>query len=181
MVADELSDRTALLSADRRSVGPVGPVIGAVTSERKPDPPLGRRWHVGFVPSTSNMRSAQPRARLSRGSVAPAPVRGPAVVLPGKGTGTGFHLLGTDEVYDRDGVLTDAGERPQFTARGSRKLRLSNLIDGAALLEPNINPDPRGEFVIRCRGVDFDGHVTPLYDNHTNRSLVPARGAPSPP
>jgi len=54
---------------------------------------------------------------------------GCAVVLPGKATGTGFHLLGTDEVYDRDGVLTpadDIGSNAQFAVKDSRKLRKYN-------------------------------------------------------
>ncbi|MGI9335620.1 MAG: 3-hydroxybutyrate oligomer hydrolase family protein [Gammaproteobacteria bacterium] len=217
---------------------------------------------------------------------------GCAAVLPGKATGTGFHLLGSAEVYDRDGVLTsarDAGKRSQFTVRDSRKLRrfvkghpnriavkhahsqinperlwgdlalqgiefglwalndafggrqphsagtvrrrtrgwgrgdddsdrdddhdededededdndhrddftpentliiasgTSNaagtslraiehdrrgLIDGAVVIEPNINPDSAGKFAIRYKGTDFAGHGTSLYDNHTLMGL----------
>ncbi|MGD9212775.1 MAG: 3-hydroxybutyrate oligomer hydrolase family protein, partial [Desulfobacteraceae bacterium] len=35
-------------------------------------------------------------------------LKGCAVVLPGKGTGTGFHDLSSDKVYTADGVLTSA-------------------------------------------------------------------------
>lgn len=50
---------------------------------------------------------------------------GCAVVLPGKGTGTGFHLLGSDQVYDRDGVLSaadDIDKNAQFAVRRTGKL-----------------------------------------------------------
>ncbi len=51
--------------------------------------------------------------------------KGCAVVLPGKATGTGFHLLGTDEVYDRDGLLTPAdkiGREAQFAVKETGNL-----------------------------------------------------------
>lgn len=47
------------------------------------------------------------------------------MVLPGKATGTGFHLLEDDAVYDRDGRLTSAreiGRKAQFTVRDNRQL-----------------------------------------------------------
>jgi hydroxybutyrate-dimer hydrolase len=182
---------------------------------------------------------------------------GCAVVLPGKASGTGFHLLGTDEVYDRDGMLTPAGEagrRSQFTVKKTGKLsnfldehpdavatkhahsqinperlwgdlalqgiefafwalnrEFSNdrqakgddgdddgkkpfrpentyviasgtsngagttlralekdkkrIIDAAVVLEPNINPDSAGKFVIDFGDDLFAGHGTSLYDS----------------
>jgi hydroxybutyrate-dimer hydrolase len=51
---------------------------------------------------------------------------GCAVVLPGKATGTGFHLLATDDVYDRDGVLKPAdetGRKAQFAVRKTARLK----------------------------------------------------------
>ncbi len=191
---------------------------------------------------------------------------GCAVVLPGKATGTGFHLLGSDEVYDRDGVLDSArelGRKAQFAVKKSKELKrfladhpervatkhahsqinperlwgdlalqgiefafwalndrfgtgaarkddddddsdnddddddrrgftskntlviasgtsngagtslraLENdrkgLIDGLVVIEPNINPDSAGKFVIDFDGDLFAGHGTSLYDNHT--------------
>ena len=200
--------------------------------------------------------------------------KGCAVVLPGKATGTGFHLLGTDEVYDRDGVLTpssEVGRKSQFTVKKTGKLRkfldehhdrvatkhahsqinperlwgeqalqgiefafwaLNNkfrkggskgkddndsrgnkrrkftsdntlviasgtsnaagtslralekdhkgLIDGATVIEPNINPDSAGKFVINFGGDIFAGHGTSLYDNHTLMSIYAACAALSP-
>ncbi|MGF1641595.1 MAG: 3-hydroxybutyrate oligomer hydrolase family protein [Rhodospirillales bacterium] len=52
--------------------------------------------------------------------------KGCATVLPGKGTGTGFHLLGTDTVYDIDGIAgsaADIGDGAQFRVRDSKRLR----------------------------------------------------------
>ena len=203
--------------------------------------------------------------------------KGCAVVLPGKATGTGFHLLSTDEVYDRDGVLTpasDVGRKSQFTVKKTGKLRkfldnhpdrlatkhahsqinperlwgklalqgiefafwaLNNefgkggkkgkvdkdddnfrdnkrrkftpsntlviasgtsngagtslralemdrkgWIDGAVVIEPNINPDSAGKFVIDFGGDLFAGHGTSLYDNHTLMSIYAACAALSP-
>jgi hydroxybutyrate-dimer hydrolase len=193
---------------------------------------------------------------------------GCAVVLPGKATGTGFHLLGTDEVYDRDGVLTAANQiknKSQFTVRKTGKLRrflnqhpnrvatkhahsqinperlwgklalqgidfafwalndhfrgdrrnrkgtrkrlfrsentiviasgTSNaagtslraleddrkgVIDGGVIIEPNINPDSAGKFVIDFGGDLFAGHGTSLYDNHTQMAVYAACAALSP-
>ena len=200
--------------------------------------------------------------------------KGCAVVLPGKATGTGFHLLDTDEVYDRDGVLTPAsqvGRKSQFTVKNTGKLRkfvdehpdrvatkhahsqinpehlwgdqalqgiefafwaLNNefekggkkgkndknsrdnkrlkftsdntlviasgtsngagtslralekdrkgLIDGAAVIEPSINPNSAGKFVIDFGGDIFAGHGTSLYDNNTLMSIYAACAALSP-
>ena len=184
-------------------------------------------------------------------------IKGCAVVLPGKATGTGFHLLGTDEVYDRDGMLTpveEIGRKSQFTLKETRRLNnyinrnpdrvavkhahsqinperlwgnfalqgikfafwalnqefdedrkekddddddeykfkpantlviasgTSNgagaslralekdrqrIIDGLVVIEPSINPDSAGKFVIDFGGDRFAGHGTSLYDNHT--------------
>ena len=50
---------------------------------------------------------------------------GCAVVLPGKATGTGFHLLESDDVYDRDGLLAPAdelGRDAQFAVKRSPQL-----------------------------------------------------------
>jgi hydroxybutyrate-dimer hydrolase len=50
---------------------------------------------------------------------------GCAVVLPGKGTGTGFHLLGSDTVYDIDGQARPAdqvGRGAQFRVAKSGRL-----------------------------------------------------------
>lgn len=202
---------------------------------------------------------------------------GCAVVLPGKATGTGFHLLGTDEVYDRDGVLSlasEVGRKSQFTVKKTGKLRkflnehpdrlatkhahsqinperlwgklalqgiefafwaLNNefgkggkkgkdgndddnyrdnkrrkftssntlviasgtsngagtslralendrkgWIDGAVVIEPSINPDSAGKFVINFGGDLFAGHGTSLYDNHTLMSIYAACAALSP-
>jgi hydroxybutyrate-dimer hydrolase len=196
---------------------------------------------------------------------------GCAVVLPGKGTGTGFHLLDTDQVYDRDGVPVQAdeiGRDAQFALRDSRRLarfledhpdrvatkhahslinpeRLwgdlaldgiefafwalnrefgdcgtprphrgrkprctftpentrviasgtsnaagtslralekdrKGLIDGLVVIEPNINPDSAGKFVIDFRGTLFDGHGTSLYDNHTLMGIYAPCAALSP-
>lgn len=208
--------------------------------------------------------------------------KGCAVVLPGKGTGTGFHLLGTDEVYDRDGVLgpaDDIGRQAQFAVNENGKLRrfiadhpdrvavkhahsrinperlwgdlslqgirfafwalndrfgqqygkdeddagihrsdrkkrrrrgrgcfspentlviasgTSNgagaslralekdrrrLIDGLVVIEPNINPDSAGKFVIDFGGDVFEGHGTSLFDNHTLMSVYAPCAALSP-
>ena len=198
--------------------------------------------------------------------------QGCAVVLPGKATGTGFHLLGTDEVYDRDGGLTpadEAGRKAQFAVKKTKKLRqflaehpdrvavkhahseinperlwgdlallgiefafwalndrfalgdgrsddddddeerqvftpkntlviasgTSNgagtslralerdrgrLIDGLVVIEPNINPDSAGKFVIDFDGDLFAGHGTSLYDNHTLMSIYAPCAALSP-
>jgi hydroxybutyrate-dimer hydrolase len=203
--------------------------------------------------------------------------QGCAVVLPGKATGTGFHLLGTDEVYDRDGMLIPAnkvGRKSQFTVKNTGKLRkfinehpdrvatkhahsqinperlwgklalqaiefafwalnvelgkggkkwgddkddvnfrdnkrrrftksntlviasgTSNgagtslralekdrkgCIDGAVVIEPSINPDSAGKFVIDFGGDLFEGHGTSLYDNHTLMSIYAACAALSP-
>ena len=197
--------------------------------------------------------------------------------MPGKATGTGFHLLGTDEVYDRDGMLTSAnkvGRKSQFTVKKTGKLRKfinnhpdrvatkhahskinperlwgklalqgiefafwtlnvefgkggkkwrddkdgdnfrdnkrrrftkSNTlviasgtsngagtslraleqdrkgwIDGAVVIEPSINPDSSGKFVIDFGGDLFEGHGTSLYDNHTLMSIYAACAALSP-
>lgn len=51
---------------------------------------------------------------------------GCAVVLPGKGTGTGFHHLSDDKAYNPKGVLTAAGkgaEQIQFAVKKNRKLK----------------------------------------------------------
>jgi hydroxybutyrate-dimer hydrolase len=193
--------------------------------------------------------------------------QGCAVVLPGKATGTGFHLLGADEVYDRDGVLTpadEAGKNAQFAVNKTGKLRkflneypdrvatkhahsrinperlwgklalqgidfafwalndhfhhrrgegndkrrgfrpgntlviasgTSNaagtslraleddrkgVIDGLVVIEPNINPDSAGKFVIDFGGSLFAGHGTSLYDNHTLMAVYAACAALSP-
>lgn len=196
---------------------------------------------------------------------------GCAVVMPGKGTGTGFHLLQSDEVYDRDGNLTSAssaGRKAQFAVRKSEHLRrflkknpnrvatkhahsqtnsehlwgdfalkglrfgfwtlnrhfapsrhgikgnhrwgrtrfrpgntlviasgTSNaagtslralekdhhgLIDGLVVIEPNINPDSAGKFVIRYDGDDFDGHGTSLYEYNTLMGIYAPCAALSP-
>lgn len=214
---------------------------------------------------------------------------GCAVVLPGKAAGTGFHLLGTDEVYDRDGKVTPAreiGRMSQFTVKKTGKLKkfladhpnrvatkhahsqinpeqfwgdlalqgiefafwtlnkefagddecdddkrygyhgkyrkddddddeddndscriftpdntlviasgTSNgagttlralekdrkgLIDGSVVIEPNINPDSAGKFVIDFGGDIFAGHGTSLYDNHTLMAIYAACAALSP-
>ena len=203
---------------------------------------------------------------------------GCAVVLPGKATGTGYHLLGTDEVYDRNGVLKLAdhiGRKAQFAVEKNRKLKefiaehpfrvatkhahsqinperlwgdlalkgiefafwvlndrfdsrkldmnsedygiddeydyhdeddydashrrafrpentlviasgtsngagtslraLENdrfrLIDGLVVIEPSINPDSAGKFIIDFGGDIFVGHGTSLYDNMTLMSI----------
>ena len=199
--------------------------------------------------------------------------KGCAVVLPGKATGTGFHLLGSDKVYDRDGVLTPADEidrNAQFAVKKTGKLRnflddhpdrvavkhahsqinperlwgdlalqgiefafwslndkfdergkigkkdkidndkrrrftpantlviasgTSNgagaslralekdrkgIIDGLVVIEPNINPDSAGKFVIDFGGDLFVGHGTSLYDNHTLMAVYAACAALSP-
>jgi hydroxybutyrate-dimer hydrolase len=54
------------------------------------------------------------------------------------------------------------------------------LIDGAAVIEPNINPDSAGKFVIDFDGDIFSGHGTSLYDNHTLMSVYAACAALSP-
>lgn len=199
---------------------------------------------------------------------------GCAVVLPGKATGTGFHLLGTDEVYDRDGMLTpanDAGRKSQFTVKDTgklnhfldehpdrvavkhahsqinperlwgdlalkgiefafwalnqefgkdgkvdkgagakmankrRKFRPGNtlviasgtsngagtslralerdkkrLIDGLVVIEPNINPNSAGKFVIDFGGDLFAGHGTSLYDSITLMGVYAPCAALSP-
>lgn len=51
--------------------------------------------------------------------------KGCAVVLSGKGTGTGVHHLDRDEVYDRNGMLTTAvaaADQAQFAVRKSMEL-----------------------------------------------------------
>lgn len=203
--------------------------------------------------------------------------KGCAVVLPGKATGTGFHLLGTDEVYDRDGVLTPAdeiGRKAQFAVKETGKLRkfladhpdrvaskhahsqinperlwgklalqgiefafwalnkefdmrrkiakndkdndkfddnkrrgftpantlviasgTSNgagtslralekdrkgVIDALVVIEPNINPDSAGKFVIKFGDDSFAGHGTSLYDNNTLMGLYAPCAALSP-
>jgi len=204
--------------------------------------------------------------------------KGCAVVLPGKAAGTGFHLLETDEVYDRDGVLRAADQvrnKAQFAVKKTGKLRefvhqhpdrvatkhahsqinperlwgeqalrgidfafwalndhfgrdngnghhrarnaddrhdsrhrrfrpgntlviasgTSNaagvslraleadrkgVIDGAVVIEPNINPNSAGKFVIDFGGDLFAGHGTSLYDNHTLMAVYAACAALSP-
>jgi hydroxybutyrate-dimer hydrolase len=198
---------------------------------------------------------------------------GCAVVLSGKATGTGFHLLETDDVFDRDGELTPsetAGRASQFTVKetgkltafiadnpdrvatkhahsqinperlwgdlslqgirfafwalnqefGSKGPALKNernrnhygrtftsantlviasgtsngagaslralekdkkgLIDGLVVIEPNINPDSAGKFVIEFGDESFSGHGTSLYDNHTLMSIFAGCAALSP-
>ena len=49
---------------------------------------------------------------------------GCAVAYPGKGTGTGFHLLGPDSVYDLNGqnIAANSGHDAQFQVKDSKKL-----------------------------------------------------------
>ncbi len=52
--------------------------------------------------------------------------KGCAVVMPGKGTGTGFHLLTENSVYESNGVLTDgdqASGKVQFSVKKNRALK----------------------------------------------------------
>lgn len=84
-----------------------------------------------------------------------------AVVLPGKATGTGFHLLESDEVYDRDGVLTPAdeiGKRAQFAVRNTARVDkfLEDHPDRVAVKHAHsrINPERIwGDFALK--GIQF--------------------------
>jgi len=86
---------------------------------------------------------------------------GCAVVLPGKATGTGFHLLESDEVYDRDGVLTPAaeiGKHAQFAVRNTPRVNwfLEDHPDRVAVKHAHsrINPERLwGDFALK--GISF--------------------------
>ena len=54
------------------------------------------------------------------------------------------------------------------------------LIDGLVVIEPNINPDSAGKFVIDFGGEIFEGHGTSLYDNHTLMGIYAPCAALSP-
>ncbi len=54
------------------------------------------------------------------------------------------------------------------------------LIDGLVVIEPNINPDSAGKFVIDFGGDIFAGHGTSLYDNHTLMGIYAPCAALSP-
>ncbi len=86
---------------------------------------------------------------------------GCAVVLPGKATGTGFHLLESDTVYDRDGVLTPAaeiGKYAQFAVRDNKHLQnfMEDHPDRVAVKHAHsrINPERLwGDFALK--GISF--------------------------
>ncbi len=86
---------------------------------------------------------------------------GCAVVLPGKATGTGFHLLESDEVYDRDGVLTQAseiGKNAQFAVHNTARVKkfLADHPDRVAVKHAHsrINPERLwGDFALK--GISF--------------------------
>ena len=84
---------------------------------------------------------------------------GCTVVLPGKATGTGFHLLGTDEVYDQNGVLMsakDIGRNSQFTVKKTGKLRkfLADHPDRVATKHAHSQINPERLWVgLRYRGL----------------------------
>ncbi|MEJ2157736.1 MAG: 3-hydroxybutyrate oligomer hydrolase family protein [Desulfobacteraceae bacterium] len=88
-------------------------------------------------------------------------LQGCAVVLPGKATGTGFHLLESDEVYDRDGVLEPAaeiGRNAQFAVRKTSRLKrfIDNHPDRVAVKHAHsqINPERLwGDLALR--GIEF--------------------------
>ena len=102
---------------------------------------------------------------------------GCAVVHADKGTGTGFHLLGGDIVYDINGIAATAdvlGDAAQFAVRRSRPLQnfLENKPYRAATKHAHSQIHPEtlwGEFVLR--GIEFalwalneelpDRHFTP--------------------
>jgi hydroxybutyrate-dimer hydrolase len=102
---------------------------------------------------------------------------GCAVVHADKGTGTGFHLLGSDIVYDINGIAATAdvlGDAAQFAVRRSRPLQnfLENNPERVATKHAHSQIHPEtlwGEFVLH--GIEFalwalneefpDRHYTP--------------------
>ncbi|MCP3871014.1 MAG: D-(-)-3-hydroxybutyrate oligomer hydrolase [Gammaproteobacteria bacterium] len=87
--------------------------------------------------------------------------QGCAVVLPGKATGTGFHLLGTNEVFDKKGVLKPAeevGRKSQFTVKqtGPLKRFIEAYPDRVAAKHAHsqINPE-RLWGKVALSGIDF--------------------------
>ncbi len=115
--------------------------------------------------------------------------QGCAVAYPGKGTGTGFHLLGPDTVYDLNGVNIPAGDGSdaQFKVKDSNKLQafLATHPDRVATKHAHseVNPERMwGNFALKsirfalwALNDHFAGQNVPKFTKNT--TIVIASGA----